>query len=60
MSLVRMTRMEEEKMFAIHPLLSMNDKSIAGVPVLAKKLMQIQATIMAKCWLEIVRKFARS
>lgn len=52
--------MEEEKMFAIHPLLSMIDKSIAGIPVLAKKLMQIQATIMARCWLEIVRKFVRS
>ncbi|KAJ6946136.1 dynamin family protein [Populus alba x Populus x berolinensis] len=37
-------------------LLEKIDKSIVGIPALAKKLMQVQATIMAKCWPEIVRK----
>ncbi|KAJ6393595.1 hypothetical protein OIU77_022933 [Salix suchowensis] len=49
-------RMEEANLFATHPLLSRIDKSIVGIPVLAKKLMHIQATIMAKCWPEIVGK----
>ncbi|CAK7335660.1 unnamed protein product [Dovyalis caffra] len=49
-------RIEEANLFATHPLLSRIDKSIVGIPVLARKLMQIQATIMAKCWPEIVRK----
>ncbi|KAG6788255.1 hypothetical protein POTOM_004314 [Populus tomentosa] len=49
-------RMEEANLFATHPLLSRIDKSIVGIPALAKKLMQVQATIMAKCWPEIVRK----
>ncbi|XP_030439470.1 dynamin-related protein 4C-like [Syzygium oleosum] len=49
-------RLEEAKLFDMHPQLSMIDKSIVGVPVLAQKLMQIQATIMAKCLPEIVRK----
>ncbi|KAJ6946143.1 hypothetical protein NC651_001032 [Populus alba x Populus x berolinensis] len=48
--------MEEANLFATHPLLSRIDKSIVGIPALAKKLMQVQATIMAKCWPEIVRK----
>ena len=49
-------RMEEANLFATHPLLSRIDKSIVGIPALAEKLMQVQATIMAKCWPEIVRK----
>ncbi|KAJ6962303.1 dynamin-related protein 4C [Populus alba x Populus x berolinensis] len=49
-------RMEEANLFATHPLLSRIDKSIVGIPALAKKLMQVQAAIMAKCWPEIVRK----
>ncbi|KAJ6962304.1 hypothetical protein NC652_001076 [Populus alba x Populus x berolinensis] len=48
--------MEEANLFATHPLLSRIDKSIVGIPALAKKLMQVQAAIMAKCWPEIVRK----
>ncbi|XP_031402379.1 dynamin-related protein 4C-like [Punica granatum] len=49
-------RMEEVKLFDAHPLLSKIDKSIVGIPVLSEKLMQIQATIVAKCLPEIVRK----
>lgn len=49
-------RLEEAKLFNTHPLLSKIDKSIVGVPVLAQKLTQIQATIMAKCLPEIVKK----
>ncbi|XP_030540790.1 dynamin-related protein 4C-like isoform X3 [Rhodamnia argentea] len=49
-------RREEAKLFDTHPLLSKIDKSIVGVPVLAQKLTQIQATIMAKCLPEIVKK----
>ncbi|XVF41584.1 hypothetical protein PTKIN_Ptkin01aG0291000 [Pterospermum kingtungense] len=49
-------RMEEARLFQSHPLLSMIDKSIVGVPVLAQKLVQIQATIIAKCLPETVRK----
>ncbi|XP_030540786.1 dynamin-related protein 4C-like [Rhodamnia argentea] len=49
-------RREEAKLFDTHPLLSKIDKSIVGVPVLAQKLTQIQATIMAKSLPEIVRK----
>ncbi|KAI6684405.1 hypothetical protein NL676_030318 [Syzygium grande] len=49
-------RLEEAKLFDTHPLLCKIDKSIVGVPVLAQKLMQIQATIMAKCLPDIVKK----
>ncbi|KAL8556846.1 hypothetical protein ACS0TY_004352 [Phlomoides rotata] len=49
-------RAEEAKLFQTHPLLSKIDKSIVGIPVLAKRLMKIQATIIAKCLPEIVRK----
>ncbi|XP_030540736.1 dynamin-related protein 4C-like [Rhodamnia argentea] len=49
-------RLEEAKLFDTHPQLRRIDKSIVGVPVLAQKLMHIQATIMAKCLPEIVRK----
>ncbi|KAF8038496.1 hypothetical protein BT93_B1137 [Corymbia citriodora subsp. variegata] len=49
-------RLEEAKLFKTHPLLCKIDKSIVGVPVLAQKLTQIQATIMAKCLPEIVKK----
>ncbi|KAI6684389.1 hypothetical protein NL676_030302 [Syzygium grande] len=49
-------RREEGKLFDMHPLLCKIDKSIVGVPVLAQKLTQIQATIMAKCLPEIVKK----
>ncbi|KAI6684396.1 hypothetical protein NL676_030309 [Syzygium grande] len=49
-------RLEEAKLFEMHPHLCKIDKSIVGVPVLAQKLMQIQATIMAKCLPNIVKK----
>ncbi|KAF8038493.1 hypothetical protein BT93_B1134 [Corymbia citriodora subsp. variegata] len=49
-------RQEEAKLFGTHPLLCKIDKSIVGVPVLAQKLTQIQATIMAQCLPEIVKK----
>ncbi|KAL3749806.1 hypothetical protein ACJRO7_010864 [Eucalyptus globulus] len=48
-------RLEEAKLFETHPLLCKIDKSIVDVPVLAQKLTQIQATIMAQCLPEIVR-----
>ncbi|KAF8038364.1 hypothetical protein BT93_B1023 [Corymbia citriodora subsp. variegata] len=49
-------RMEEAKLFETHPLLRNIDKSIVGVPVLARRLTQIQATIMGKCLPDIVKK----
>ncbi|KAL3749799.1 hypothetical protein ACJRO7_010857 [Eucalyptus globulus] len=49
-------RLSEAKLFDTHPLLCKIDKSVVGVPVLAQKLTQIQATIMAKCLPEIVKK----
>ncbi|XP_056160047.1 dynamin-related protein 4C-like [Syzygium oleosum] len=48
--------LEEAKLFDTHPLLCKIDKSIVGVPVLAQKLTQIQATIVAKYLPEIVMK----
>ncbi|KAL8155597.1 dynamin-related protein 4C-like [Apium graveolens] len=49
-------RLAESMLFASHPLLSKIDKSMVSVPVLARKLVQIQATIISKCLPEIVRK----
>ncbi|KAF8391996.1 hypothetical protein HHK36_022336 [Tetracentron sinense] len=49
-------RMEEAALFESHHLLSKIDKSIVGVPVLAQKLVQIQASIIAKCLPDIVKK----
>ncbi|KAH7862586.1 hypothetical protein Vadar_006815 [Vaccinium darrowii] len=49
-------RVEEASLFQTHPLLSKIDKSLVGVPVLAQKLVQIQATIISKCLPDIVRK----
>nr|XP_043634941.1 dynamin-related protein 4C-like [Erigeron canadensis] len=49
-------RIEETKLFESHPLLSMVDKSMAGIPTLAEKLVEIQATIISKCLPEIVKK----
>ncbi|KAL0748111.1 hypothetical protein Bca101_030113 [Brassica carinata] len=39
-----------------HPKLSLIDDDIVGIPVLAQKLMLIQATMIARCLPEIVRK----
>lgn len=49
-------RLEEAHLFNTHPLLSKIDASMVGIPVLAQKLVQIQATIISKCLPEIVRK----
>ncbi|KAF0914843.1 hypothetical protein E2562_032520 [Oryza meyeriana var. granulata] len=49
-------RLEEERLFKYHPLLSKIDKSMVGIPVLAQRLMQIQATIIAKCLPDIVKQ----
>ncbi|KAL9342475.1 hypothetical protein Peur_065800 [Populus x canadensis] len=49
-------RKEEAALFVTHQLLSKIDKSIVGIQVLAQKLVQIQANIIAKCLPDIVRK----
>ncbi|KAJ4783444.1 Interferon-induced GTP-binding protein Mx1 [Rhynchospora pubera] len=49
-------RVEEERLFKSHPLLSQIDKSMTGIPVLADQLTQIQASIIAKCLPDIVKK----
>ncbi|CAN6857249.1 unnamed protein product [Brassica oleracea] len=49
-------RMQEELLFRTHPMLSLIDEEIVGIPVLAQKLMHIQATMIARCLPEIVRK----
>ncbi|OIS97854.1 dynamin-related protein 4c [Nicotiana attenuata] len=49
-------RSDEARLFSTHPLLSKIDKSMVGIPVLAQKLVRIQATIISKCLPEIVRK----
>ncbi|XP_010916801.2 dynamin-related protein 4C-like [Elaeis guineensis] len=46
----------EKRLFETHPLLSRIDKSIVGIPVLAQRLMQIQAAIISKCLPDIVKK----
>ncbi|KAI5648914.1 hypothetical protein M9H77_34919 [Catharanthus roseus] len=49
-------RIEEEMLFESHPQLSIISKSMVGIPILAQKLVQIQATIISKCLPDIVRK----
>jgi dynamin family protein len=49
-------RSEEEKLFNTHHLLSKIDKSIVGIPVLAQRLVNIQATIISKCLPNIVKQ----
>ncbi|KAH7683445.1 Dynamin GTPase protein [Dioscorea alata] len=49
-------RVEESKLFETHPLLSKIDKTIVGVPMLAQKLMRIQAASISKCMPDIVKK----
>nr|DAD23943.1 TPA_asm: hypothetical protein HUJ06_025406 [Nelumbo nucifera] len=48
-------RREEARLFESHPFLSEIDKSIVGIPVLAQKLVQIQATSLEKCLPDIVK-----
>ncbi|KAM5551608.1 hypothetical protein ABKV19_026449 [Rosa sericea] len=45
-----------DQLFQTHPLLSKIDKSMVGVHVLAQKLVQIQATSIARTLPEIVKK----
>ncbi|WVY92802.1 hypothetical protein V8G54_031890 [Vigna mungo] len=49
-------REEEAKLFKTHKLLSNIDKSIVGIPVLAEKLVQLQAASISKIFPEIVKK----
>ncbi|XP_071920778.1 dynamin-related protein 4C-like [Coffea arabica] len=49
-------RAEEAMLFQTHPLLSMISESMVGIPVLAEKLVHIQATIISKCLPDIIRK----
>ncbi|XP_074342625.1 dynamin-related protein 4C-like [Apium graveolens] len=49
-------RKKESKLFQVHPLLRNIDKSMVGVPVLAERLVQIQANIISKCLPDIVKK----
>ncbi|KAK6945673.1 Dynamin stalk domain [Dillenia turbinata] len=48
-------RVEEAKLFESHPLLSKIDKSIVGIPVLAQKLVQIQAMSISRSLPDIVK-----
>ncbi|PUZ41817.1 hypothetical protein GQ55_9G535100 [Panicum hallii var. hallii] len=49
-------RIEAARLFKNHPLLSKIDKSMVRIPVLAQRLMQIQATIIARCLPDIVKQ----
>ncbi|BAT87249.1 hypothetical protein VIGAN_05059800 [Vigna angularis var. angularis] len=49
-------REKEAKLFKTHKLLSNIDKSIVGIPVLAEKLVQLQAASISKILPEIVKK----
>ncbi|KAK4486459.1 hypothetical protein RD792_009139 [Penstemon davidsonii] len=49
-------RDEETRLFEEHHLLSRISKSMVGIPVLAQKLVQIQATIIVKCLPDIFKK----
>ncbi|KMZ68403.1 Dynamin-related protein 4C [Zostera marina] len=49
-------RNQESILFKSHPLLSMIDKSIVGVPVLAQKLVDIQASSIARCLPDIIKQ----
>ncbi|XP_008441747.2 dynamin-related protein 4C-like isoform X1 [Cucumis melo] len=49
-------RVAEAKLFSTHPLLSKIDKSVVGIPVLAQKLVQIQAGSIARCMPEVIKQ----
>ncbi|CAE5962713.1 unnamed protein product [Arabidopsis arenosa] len=49
-------RLQEELLFRTHPLLSLIDDGIVGIPVLAQKLIQIQATMITRCLPDIVQR----
>ncbi|KAK9168318.1 hypothetical protein Syun_000458 [Stephania yunnanensis] len=48
-------REEEASLFDLHPLLSMIDKSMVGIPVLAERLVKIQSIIIGKCFPETIK-----
>lgn len=47
---------KEEELFKKHPFLSKIDKDIVGIPVLAKRLVEIQAKMITRCLPDIVTK----
>ncbi|KAJ1269909.1 hypothetical protein BS78_06G013900 [Paspalum vaginatum] len=49
-------RAAEQRLFAEHPLLSRIDGSMVGIPTLAGRLTQIQASIIARCLPDIVKQ----
>ncbi|CAN6162309.1 unnamed protein product [Urochloa humidicola] len=49
-------RAAERRLFQEHPLLSRIDKSMVGIPRLAGRLTQIQASIIARCLPDIVKQ----
>ncbi|PRQ55661.1 putative dynamin central domain, dynamin, GTPase domain, GTPase effector domain, Dynamin superfamily [Rosa chinensis] len=49
-------RAKSQQLFQTHPLLSKIDKSMVGIPVLAQKLVQIQASSIARNLPDIVKK----
>ncbi|WZZ09699.1 hypothetical protein YC2023_095620 [Brassica napus] len=49
-------REKEEELFKKHPFLSKIDKDIIGIPVLAKRLVEIQAKMITRCFPDIVTK----
>ncbi|GJU86828.1 dynamin-related protein 4C-like protein [Tanacetum coccineum] len=49
-------RFQERQLFETHPLLSKIDSSMVSIPVLANKLVQIQADIISKCLPDIIKK----
>ncbi|CAI9090923.1 OLC1v1025814C1 [Oldenlandia corymbosa var. corymbosa] len=51
-------RAEEVALFENHHLLSKISKNMVGIPVLAQKLVHIQASIISKCLPDIVRKIS--
>ncbi|XP_062185834.1 dynamin-related protein 4C-like [Phragmites australis] len=49
-------RAAERRLFEEHPLLSLIDRSMVGIPTLASRLTQIQAGIIARCLPDIVKQ----
>jgi GTP-binding protein EngB required for normal cell division len=49
-------RAAERRLFAEHPLLSRIDRSMVGIPTLAGRLTQIQASIIGRCLPDIVKQ----
>ncbi|CAD6258435.1 unnamed protein product [Miscanthus lutarioriparius] len=49
-------RVAERRLFVEHPLLSRIDRSMVGIPTLAGRLTQIQASIIGRCLPDIVKQ----